>query len=239
MRARLLLASIAILHAAPQAFDVASVKASPRPVGPDYNNQLEFSPSAFRARNATLRRLIAEAYGVQLRQVLGPAWLDRNEYEIDARAAAPASRDTLDLMLRSLIAARFHLEQHREAREMRVYELLVEPSGFKTPAAGPGLRFHGDLRRFADLIALQLTIPAADDPTQPVRAGGPEVPVLDKTGLTGTYDFTIALRPEPGVSAFSQVQRLLHEQFGLRLEARRAPVDFIVVDNASRVPTEN
>jgi uncharacterized protein (TIGR03435 family) len=69
------------------AFDVASVKVSQHLVGPDYNNQITYSPTGITARNVTLRRLLADAYHLQLNQVLGPSWLDRNEYEVDARAA--------------------------------------------------------------------------------------------------------------------------------------------------------
>jgi uncharacterized protein (TIGR03435 family) len=67
-------------------FDVASVKPSQRHVGPDYNNQLALSPSGVTARNATLRLLVSQAYRLQVRQVLGPSWLDENEYDIEARA---------------------------------------------------------------------------------------------------------------------------------------------------------
>src|SRR5580704_16234824 len=71
------------------AFDVASVKPSQHLVGPDYNNQLSYSPTGIIAKNVTLKRLVAEAYQLQLNQVLGPSWLDKNEFDIDAKAAGP------------------------------------------------------------------------------------------------------------------------------------------------------
>ena len=93
MRTMALLACLALpasaaaqATAAAPAFDVASVKASRQMLGPDYNNQLSYSPIGITARNATLKRLVAEAYRVQLDQVAGPGWLDRDEYDIDARA---------------------------------------------------------------------------------------------------------------------------------------------------------
>lgn len=122
---------------------------------------------------------------------------------------------------------------------MRAYFLLAGATGMKTPAAGAGFHFHGDMRQFADYLAVQLSIPIADDPTQPVRAGGPALPVLDKTGLSGTYDFTVDARPEPGSPAFSTWQRALREQLGLFLDSRRGPVEVIVVDAASKIPTGN
>ncbi len=117
--------------AAAPAFDVASVKPCKHLVGPDYNNQITYSPAGFTGRNVTLKRLLAEAYHLQLDQVLGPSWLEQNEYDVDARAAEGKTREQMDLMLRGLIADRFKLTQHSETREMRVYELVVAKTGAK------------------------------------------------------------------------------------------------------------
>src|SRR6516165_11458552 len=95
-------------------FDVVSVKPSSNLVGPDYNNHLTFSPSGISGKNVTLKRLIAEAYHLQLNQVIGPNWLDRNEYEIEAKSERSLGRDQLALMLQTLLAERFNLKQHRE-----------------------------------------------------------------------------------------------------------------------------
>jgi Protein of unknown function (DUF3738) len=86
MRTRLTMFIFSLVAFAQRAtFEVASVKCNPRTVGPDYNNQLTISPSRFVGRNLTLRRLVAEAYGVQMTQVAGPRWFDENEYDLDAR----------------------------------------------------------------------------------------------------------------------------------------------------------
>src|SRR5215472_5542286 len=78
-------------------FEVASVKASQRTVGPDYNNHIVFQPTGITARNATIRFLVAEAYHLQRRQILGPTWLDQNEYDIEAKTAV-TSRGQLSQM---------------------------------------------------------------------------------------------------------------------------------------------
>jgi len=229
-------------------FETASVKPSARQVGPDYNNQITMLPSRFSGRNATLRRLVAEAYGIQLRQVIGPGWLDEKEYDIDGRPGGSSDRREMDLMLRALLADRFHLKQHAETREMPAYELLVDAAGPKirpvaeggeSNAGGPGVHFRGEMQRFADLLAMQFSIPAASDPSVPSRGGGPAVPVLDKTGLPGVYDFVVAIKPELGVEPVALWTRALREQLGLRVEPRRGPVDVIVVDEALRTPVEN
>ena len=65
------------------------------------------------------------------------------------------------------------------------------------------------------------------------------MPVLDKTGLPGIYDFIADIRPELGTDSFTLWQRGLREQLGLRLKSRRDSVEVIVVDDAAKVPTEN
>jgi uncharacterized protein (TIGR03435 family) len=86
---------------------------------------------------------------------------------------------------------------------------------------------------------VQFSIPATDNPSQPAIAGGPIVPVLDKTGLTGIYDISVDIKPELGTDMFSLWQRVLPERLRLRLESRRGPAGVIVVDSAARIPTTN
>jgi uncharacterized protein (TIGR03435 family) len=228
-------------------FDVASVKQCQHQVGPDYNNQITYSSTGVSGRNVTLKRLLAEAYRLQLNQVLGPNWLGQNEYDIDAKAAGGATKEQMAQMLRNLVAERFKLTQHSETREMRVYELVIDKSGSKihpmkdgeTVKAGGGFHFHGDLREFADLLAVQLSIPSSDNPSEPVRASTSPIPVVDKTGLTGVFDFSVNIHPELGTDMFALWQRALQDQLGLRIEGRKENVDILVVDEATKTPTEN
>jgi uncharacterized protein (TIGR03435 family) len=252
MRALRVLGSMILLSSAgvaqrPTEFDIASVKLSERPVGPDYNNRLAFSPAGLTARNVTLRRLASEAYRLQLRQVVGPNWLDQNEYDVEARAGHSIGREELDLMLRALLAQRFDLRQHGETREMRLYELVPDRAGPKihpinedepSKDGGPR-RFRGDMRQFADFLTVQLSIHASDSPSQPAMAGGPMMPVLDKTGLMGIYDFSVEIKPELGTDMFTLWQRVLPQRLGLRLDSRRGRVEVIVIDSAARIPTAN
>jgi len=236
-----------VAFAQPERFEIASVKASPRLVGPDYNNQLTISPSRLIGRNVTLRRLVAEAHGVQINQVVGPRWLDENEYEIEARAETEVNRDRLRSMLLTLLAERFHLRQHTEQRTMRAYELIVDKGGPKigptksgAPAASNvGFPFHGGMRQLADVIAVQLTISVPADPTRPGIAGGPPPIVLDKTGLEGVYDLVVDIRADPGADMVTLWQRYAQERLGLKLENTRGLVPVVVVDSAERTPEAN
>ena len=117
----------------------------------------------------------------------------------------------MDLMLRSLVAERFKLTQHNEMREMCVYELVVGKSDSKirpigdgeSPTGGAGFHFHGDLRRFEDLLAIQLSIPASDNPAEPAGASASPISVLDKTGLPGICDFIVDIHPELATDMFT------------------------------------
>lgn len=256
MRALLLVVALAFTgstafsQAPAPAFDVVSVKPCQHPVGPDYNNQLTYSPTGLQAKNATLKRLIAEAYGLQLNQISGPKWLDQNEYDIDARVAAASDRQQMAGMLRSLLAGRFNLVKHSELREMRAYELVVANTGLKIQPISDGapvkphagFHFRGNMRQFADLLALQFSIPAAENPTEPSRASlapGSQIPVIDKTGLAGIFDFDVDLHPELGTDMFTSWQRALRDQLGLKIESRKENVTVLVVDSVAKIPTAN
>ena len=240
-----LLAGCCFAQSPDGSFAVASVKTSPAPASRDDRNRIAARPAGFSARNVTLKRLIAEAYGVQSVQVLGPAWIDSSQYELEARTEAPVARDALRPLLQSLLAERFRLALHRESREMRAYELVLDKGGPKIPpatrpadpAAGWGT-FQGSLPEFADLLSIQLSIALPADPSKPGVAGEP-IPVVDRTGLTGIYNFNVDLKPERGDDMFILWQRRLREQFGLRLESRKTKVDLLVIDRAERIPAAN
>jgi uncharacterized protein (TIGR03435 family) len=228
-------------------FDVASVRPSQRAVGPDYNNQIAYTPVGFTARNVTLKRLIAEAWHLQLSQVIGPGWLSENEYDVDARAAEGVSREEMALMLRGLLADRFGLKLHGENRPMRAYELVVAQSGPRihpiVPGEAinvrPGFHFRGDMRQFADLLTVQFSIPASSDPSVPAIGLGPQIPVLNETGLQGTFDFSVDIKPELNTDGFTAWSRVLEDQLGLKIESRKGDVAVMVVDEAAKFSTAN
>jgi uncharacterized protein (TIGR03435 family) len=239
-----LLASAALA----QPFEVASVKPSARAVGKDYRGAVVFGSERVSARNVSLKGLIVEAYHVQPFQVSGgPGWLDLDEFDIDARAGATTTKDQLRSMLQALLADRFHLTIHRNSKEMRVYALSVDKGGPKLRPATGELRpttspqnFHGDMRQFANLISIGLSIPTVDDPTRPAIASGSPVPVVDKTGLEGNFDISVNLRPDDaGGDGFARWQQALRDELGLKLESTHAPVELLVVDSAERMPTAN
>ena len=223
-------------------FEVASVKLNEKTLGPDYGNRISFTPTGFFAQNTTLKRLIAEAYRLEPFQVVGgPLWLNQSEYDVVARNPSSAKQAEVQTMLQNLLTERFHLKTHHESRDTRVYLLKVAKDGPKLArAATPSSAvFRGTLQRFADFLSIRLTIPVLEDPSKPGIAGGPPVPVLNQTGLSGEYDITVTIHPEPGADMFTLWQRTLHDELGLRLESTRTKVEFLVVDGAVKVPVAN
>ena len=97
------------------------------------------------------------------------------------------------------------------------------------------------MQEFADLLGVKLSIVVRGnpDPTKPMIATGPPDPVVDRTGLLGTYDFNLTFRPEDFSDVFTNRQRALQEELRLRLEKSREKVEAIVVDGAERTPTAN
>jgi uncharacterized protein (TIGR03435 family) len=238
-------------QAGPIAFAVASVKPSGKILGKDRPpSRLAFQPDGVRGRNLTLKDLILEAYELRPHQVIGgPGWLDTSEYDIEARSDGPATREEFRRMLQTLITERFHLGFQRDTRQMNVYALIVDKGGPKIhPLPDSSEKrlvvfpaFRGDLQDLADLIGVQLSIPTpgpAADPTRPSIAAGPPAPVVDFTGLHGTYELNLDIKSE-AMDMFTSWQRFLQEHCGLKLESRKAQVPVLVVDKAERIPANN
>jgi uncharacterized protein (TIGR03435 family) len=225
------------------AFEVASVKVSKSVVGHD--GTITIDPGRLIVRNATLKRLIFEAYRVPYSQIAGgPSWLNSDEYDIEAKAESPASSEQIRLMLRTLLTDRFKLAVRSEMKERRVYALVVGKDGPRLHAAKEGetsrlWRFHGDLSKFADVLSTQLTIPLLDDPATPSHASGAPMPVVNKTGIEGVYDISVDIKPDQGGDTFTVWQRALQEQLGLNLESQKAPVEILVIDHAEKIPIGN
>jgi uncharacterized protein (TIGR03435 family) len=155
-------------------------------------------------------------------------------FGIDARTSAPASREQLKLMLRTLLADRFKLPLHSATKQMPVYALTSAKNGPKLQRADErGFSVgRGFVRGTMDISTLTRELTSILGRT-----------VVDATGLEGVYkvalmwspdDQTAAATDNPGPSIFTAIQ----EQLGLRLEAPKGPVQVLVIDKAGK-PSEN
>ena len=227
------------------AFEVASVKidksGDSEPTGDATNGR-------FTLRNCPMFVIVARAYQVNFDRIDGPDWLQTERYDIDAKYAPDTTGENLWLMLQNLLAERFKLALHHEQKPVPVWALLVGKKGPKLPQPAA----DSPLTRECTRQGLQLTCQARKITTAEfaerflhwTSRNWFGLPIMDQTGLTGVYDFsltwTMTNRADdpveaPGVSLFDALQ----DQLGLKLEQRKAPVDRIVIDSMEKVPTEN
>ena len=196
---------------------------------------------------ALLTHLIAIAYGIQVQNIKGgPVWVRESpRFDVEAKAEnGPVTEEQLLLMLQNLLADRFRLKLHRETIERPGYALVMTKNGLKLKeSSGDGkglLRITGANIFKPDAIERknldQNTITGVRTTMSQLAnalANLPESgPVIDQTGLKGFYDFRLAW--EPGESLSS----VLQQQLGLKLEARKVPVELLVIDVAEK-PSQN
>lgn len=225
-------------------FEVASIRVHPDP--PHY---IGITTSGVRldARAETVRGLVIWAYNLKNYQLTSASAVESSVgdtmYDIAAKAedgAAPA-KDAFREMLQTLLADRFKLRVHWETREMPVYELVVGKRGAKLKESPPGAASAGRLLVHGRNYEVTLTKATMSDVVDAVMNSFLDRPVVDKTGLGGTYDVNLTYTPstranregEPGaddISIFTAVQ----EQLGLKLEPRMGSVRTMVIDHAEK-----
>jgi uncharacterized protein (TIGR03435 family) len=229
-----------------QVFDVASIKPSdPNRPGVPYR----VGPDSF-SMQGRLKDLIQQAYEVEDYQVAdGPAWMQSERYDVQAKAATAASRHEIRLMLQALLEERFHLKMHRETKTMAGYVLRVDKNGAKLPPPQPG--FAPDAQGVIQIGGGEIWGRGA---SMKNLARGLrfelDVPVMDETKIAGNYDFKLRfeegnrdLEEKPdgprmgGAPAAGSVFTALKE-VGLRLESGKLPIEVLVIDSAER-PSEN
>jgi uncharacterized protein (TIGR03435 family) len=226
-------------------FEVASVKKaeSGGPPG-DIPRNMDTSPGHFAMRNVPLRYCLEWAYSLRDYEIAGPDWIKGEErYDIFAKAPGPATDEEMRPMLQALLLERFQMKVHRETREMVAYLLLPGKGAAKVKESAadsqPGLvpnKEGGVLFRHFGISRLTFLLTRRMDH-----------PVLDQTGLTGIYDYTVDIsglsefsgppNPDPnGMSIFAAIQ----QDLGLKLELRKQqPIDLLVIDSVNKVPTAN
>jgi uncharacterized protein (TIGR03435 family) len=228
---------------APPSFEVASIKPFQGLATEVY---VHVSGPKVTISEYGLLGLVMTAYKVEPWQVSGgPPWLESDRFNITANAPGDArpTDNQIQRMLQSLLADRFQLKVHREKRDRPIYSLIIDKKGPKltvSSAPDPSFSLGGGVRgtrmtfkkQTMEYLALQLA-----------NSGGLGRDVIDKTMLTGTYDFALHWAPatdgnasldsnEPGLIT------ALQEQLGLKLEPQKAQVEILVIDHAEK-PSEN
>jgi uncharacterized protein (TIGR03435 family) len=223
--------------------------------------------------------VLLRAYDVQSYQVTGPDWLSTRRYEIVATLPTGTTADQFRAMLRNLLAERFALAVHHVKRDFQGYDLVAVKKASKlTPSAaasaaapetppgvprqdadgyprldGPGLAMMEGIRGRS--VVSYLTARA-----QPLSAlvnllaREFRLPIADRTGLTGLFDFRLEFAPQPpGALPNASPERPLdasddsapnlitavREQLGLKLNPVKIPLDVLIVDRANPEPAGN
>ncbi len=226
------------------AFEVASIHPHQGPL----QRMMDYSSSGPRVRleGYNLRLLIMEAYNFRNFQVSMPVTDEQQNTYYDIVAVAPEGTaptcDEFRRMLQTLLADRFQLKAHTEKRQVPVYALVVGKGGAKlSPPSQPRHELHGVDGRNQFLEADSITM--YDLANEIWNGFISDRPVIDRTGLTGTYKLRVEATPEfrinrdslpSDLSIFTAVQ----DQLGLKLEPSTAPIDILVVDSAPK-PSEN
>jgi uncharacterized protein (TIGR03435 family) len=220
-------------------------------------------PENFSARNVTLAAVVMRAYALGNYQLSGPSWMERVRYDIAAKVAPGAAPAQFKLMLQSLLVDRFTLKFHYDKRVLSGYELSLAAGGLKlvnavnsrnvslppksaiakaTTAEGDGNINDIVLRKYVGRIFVgqSATITNLAHMLESTMGG---VPVVDSTDLTDAYDFILPYDPpvvklsdEP--SSFPSIFTVL-QAVGLKLEAKKMPLDVLVVDQIQQTATDN
>jgi len=236
-------------------FEVATIKPT-APDTPAARKYLTVQGNRLISSNFSLTDYICFAYGIHAKQVTGlPDWAEANKYDITAKPDIDGTPSDKQLkgMLQKLLAERFKLTFHHEKKELSVYVLSVAKMGNKMtksegdPNGLPGLFFRGKL---GDLGVRNATMA---DFTGLMQSAVLDRPVVDQTGITGRWDFTLVWTPDdsqfagmgakipPPTDAANAPPNLytaLQEQIGLKLEATKTAADVLVIDKVEK-PSEN
>lgn len=217
-------------------------------------------------RNFTARGLVLFAYDVGDHQVSrGPSWTNTEMYDIQATTQGNATTRQMEgPMLQAALRDRFRLKLHRETKQMQVYELLLADRGKlqtaknegcitrsedapPSPDPGPDVVFCGSPRLNGSELSRKLDGAAVSMP----RLAGYlsywllHKPVIDKTGLDGTFDIHMVWTADPpnsvGNPDFSggpSIFTALREQLGLKLETGTGPAEMLIIDHIEK-PSPN
>lgn len=229
-----------------KAFEVASVREHRDPC---HNIDINFTGNRLNAICEYPFGLVMWAYHVRNFQIERPpavAGMNDVPYDVVAKAEENGSptKDDFRQMLQSLLVDRFKLALHREMREMPVYALVIGKGGPKLKPAGPDKGEMGQVH--VNGRNYELHFPRADMErvVDAIMNSFLDRPVVDKTGLSGTYDLRLTYTPQTranlaspdagDLSIFTAVQ----DQLGLKLEAQKAMVEVLVIDHMEK-PAEN
>jgi len=247
-------------------FDVISVK-------PDKSGSGGMSMTGvndtYKGTNITVEDLVFNSYNLTSEDLISglPGWARTAHFDVDAKVSNPDKKEMDSLtpeqrksMLLVILKDRFNFQAHLETKTLPVYDLILAKGGPKfTGGKGPNadtvaaMAKRGLTGTKGGMIVYDGEITGGNIPVSSLvfsLTGAVGRTVIDKTGLTGTYDFELKWTPEHGGPANADygqanaqdsgpsIFTALEEQLGLRLQPSKGPVQTLVVDHVE-MPSEN
>jgi len=248
----------------PAEFEVATI----RPSLPDAQQNGRVQNGRLDLQGWPLKSLITAAWNINNDALLAgmPKFAESARFDVTAKASsAEIDDDDLFLMMRALLVDRFKMKIHTETRTVPVYTLTAakpkmqkaDPSNRSECKNGPGP--DGKDPRIASPVLNRLvtcyntTMPQLVIQFQSFAGGYFQDAVVDATGLTDAYDFTLsfsgvnlfrgggrggdaaASEPNGALSLYDAVNK----QLGLKLEPQKRPMPVLVIDHLEEKPTDN
>lgn len=206
------------------------------------------------AINTTLSDILTLAFSLHPKQIINaPSWMEEDHYDVTGTPDTPGQPniDQMRVLFQKMVADRFQLKFHRDKKELAVYALTVGKGGPKLtkstadPNNTPSLAFtrlgtlparNASMAEFAGVMQMAVT----------------DKPIVDQTGLTGKWDFTLNWTPDatqfiglgggnappPDPDGPPDLFTAIQQQLGLKLESTKAPADVFVIDKVEK-PSEN
>jgi len=208
--------------------------------------------------NTSVSWLITFAYNLHANQMIGgPKWLESEKYNVLGRPDTPGqpSREQLKIMFKKLLAERFQLKFHMEKRELPAYTITVlktEPK-FSVSTADPNSGLGVGFGLAPGGMVLNVRNAPLDSVANALQGNLLDKPVVNRTGLTGKYDFSVKFTPDPShlarlglvsvpattdLDAPPTIFGAFQEQLGLKLESTKTLVDVMVIEKLEK-PSDN
>jgi uncharacterized protein (TIGR03435 family) len=205
--------------------------------------------------NTNVNDLITFAYGLHAKQIVGaPAWFATDKFDIDGVPDVEGQPNSKQFktLFQSVLTDRFKLTFHHDQKELSVYALEVGKSG---PKMTETIHQPNDPKNFLfrKLGALMVTNSTMKDFCDGMQSAVMDKPVVDHTGLTARYDFTLNWTPDESQfetlggfkppttedpNAPPVLSTAMQEQLGLKFDATKAPADVFVIDHVEK-PSAN
>jgi uncharacterized protein (TIGR03435 family) len=242
-------------------YEVSSIK--PHKDDGHNGSMVGSTPDGYRATNVTMKNTVLNAYSTGLKMEIsgGPAWMNDDRYDIEAKfvpevaeAQKKLNRDDRAFvqryMLQQILKERMNFAAHVDTKEVPAYDLVVGKNGPKFKAADPGAKNNGSMMMRNNQEKTVLTGTGMELSNLAANLMGPTGrPVFDKTGLTGPYDIkleyvrdqnTSATVPgdgpavTPSDSSGPSIFAALEDQLGLKLVPSRGPMQVIVIEHLDK-----